>query len=145
MFFPRRFLKKEDGNKIIQSIRNAEELTSGEIRVHFQRKLKGDLFDQAYHTFKELKMENTEARNGVLIFIVPSKRTFAILGDSGIDAVVPENFWEEIKDDLSYHFKQKKMTDGLCRNIEKIGEKLKTHFPIQEDDKNELPDEISIS
>jgi uncharacterized membrane protein len=143
MFFPRKFLKKEDGDRIIESIRKAETNTSGEIRVHFQRMIKEDIMEAGTKVFYKLGMDKTEARNGVLIFVVPLKRQFCILGDSGIDEVVPENFWEDIKDDMRSHFKKDMMADGLCINIEKIGDKLKEFFPIQSDDENELPDTIS--
>ena len=143
MFFPKRFLKHEEGNRIIESIRNAENQTSGEIRVHFQRRLRGKIEDEALKTFHDLKMHETEARNGVLLFIAPRLKQFFILGDTGIDAVVPDNFWEDIKDNLGRQFKAGQMADGICECIESVGEKLKTHFPIQSDDENELPDTIS--
>lgn len=143
MFFTSTFLRKREGDHIIESIRKAESNTSGEIRVHFQKRFKGDLWGEAASTFRYLKMDQTAQRNGVLIYIVPKKKIFCIMGDTGINAVVPENFWEEIKDDLSLHFKNDNMAEGLCANIERIGVKLKEHFPIQSDDKNELPDTIS--
>ena len=142
-YFQRKFISREEGDLIIQSIKAAEKKTSGEIRVHFHRKIKGDILNDAVRVFRKLKMDETEAKNGVLIFIVPRKRQFSIIGDSGIDAVVPDNFWEEIKDNLSARFKANEMAEGLVECIEKIGDKLKTHFPIQSDDKNELPDTIS--
>lgn len=144
MFFPRKFLKKTDGDQVIESIKSAEAQTSGEIRVHFHKKLKADLMDEAVRVFHKLKMDETDARNGVLLFIVPSKKQFCILGDEGINAIVPDNFWNEIKDSLQVHFKSGNMAEGICENILRIGEKLKTHFPIQTDDKNELPDTISF-
>lgn len=145
MFFTRKFLKKSEGESIIESIKAAEAKTSGEIRVHFQKKIKGDFMEEAVKMFKNLEMDLTEQRNGVLIFIVPSKKQFCILGDDGINKKVPDNFWEEIKDDLQLHFQSNKMAEGLCKNIERIGEKLKSHFPIEEDDQNELPDTISYA
>ena len=145
MFFRKRFLRKSDGDLIINSIKNAENMTSGEIRVHVQKRLKGALMEETAKTFHLLKMDQTADRNGVLIFIVPSKKLFYILGDKGINEKVPENFWDEIKIDLALHFKANKITEGLCRNIEKIGEKLKEHFPFQHDDENELPDTISFA
>lgn len=144
MFFPRKFLTKKDGDLIIKSIKNAELKTSGEIRVHFQRRLKGDLMDEATRIFYKLKMNETVARNGVLIFIAPAKKKFYILGDSGIDAAVPDDFWEEMKNRLSEQLQANNIADGICECVDTIGEKLKTHFPIQSDDKNELPDTISF-
>jgi uncharacterized membrane protein len=144
MPYQQQFISKEEGERIIQSIKYAENMTSGEIRVHFHRKIKGDIMEEAIHFFRKLKMDETEAKNGVLIFIAPENRKFSIIGDSGIDAVVPENFWEDIKNKLSQRFQANEMAEGLVECIETIGEKLKTHFPIQSDDKNELPDTISF-
>ncbi len=145
IFFPRKFLTKEEGDRIINCIREAENNTSGEIRVHFDKKLKADVKDEAVKTFFELEMEKTKDRNGVLFFIAPSKKLFAVLGDEGINKVVPDDFWDEEKQILESHFKNKKWADGLCAAITKAGEKLKKYFPIQENDINELSDEISYS
>lgn len=145
MFYPEKFIGKEDEGRLMASIREAEKNTSGEICVHFQKKIRGPVLDAALKTFKTLKLDQTASKNGVLIFIVPSSRQFAILGDKGINDIVPENFWDDIILDLQTYFKADKMVEGLCLNIEKIGEKLKTHFPYQSNDQNELPDEISYA
>ena len=145
MFYPEKFIGKEDEGRLMASIREAEKNTSGEICVHFQKKIRVPVLDAALKTFKTLKLDQTASKNGVLIFIVPSSRQFAILGDKGINDVVPENFWDDIILDLQSFFKADKMVDGLCLNIEKIGEKLKAHFPYQNNDVNELPDEISYA
>ncbi len=145
VFFPRKFLTKQEGDSIINCIKVAEKMTSGEIRVHFQKKLNGEVKDAAVDTFLRLKMDDTEDRNGVLFFIVPKKKIFAVIGDKGINEVVPDDFWNEVKDLLEKYFKEKKWEEGLCKAIAKTGEKLKKYFPIQENDKNELPDEISYS
>ncbi len=145
IFFPRKFLKKKEGDKILKSIKNAEKKTSGEIRVHFQKKIKKPVIEAAVDTFFRLKMDETKDRNGVLFFIVPRKKQFAIIGDEGINNVVPDDFWEEVKSILETHFKDKSWAEGLIKGIEITGEKLKKYFPHEEDDKNELSDEISYS
>ncbi len=145
LFFQRKFLTEEEGTRIIEHIVEAENNTSGEIRVHFQRKLRGNVMDAAVNTFNKLEMNKTKARNGVLIFIVPSKKVFAIIGDKGINDVVPHDFWNEEKQILESHFKNKEWANGICKVIYNVGIKLKEYFPIQDDDKNELPDEISYS
>ena len=138
------FFKKSEEKEIVQKIREAERNTSGEIRVHLERELDGfDVLDVATEVFYILEMEKTEQRNGVLFFIVPSEKKFAILGDKGINEVVPHNFWDEIRDILGSNFKNKKFKDGICLGVERVGEKLHEFFPYQSDDKNELPDEIS--
>ncbi len=145
VFFPRKFLKKKEGDQILECIRAAENKTSGEIRVHFQKKIKKPLLEAAADTFFELKMDETKDRNGILIFIVPKVKKFAIIGDEGINNIVPNDFWDEIKNILEEHFKEKSWVKGICMAIELTGEKLKKYFPVQEDDVNELPDEISYS
>lgn len=138
------FFKKSEEKEIIQKIREAERNTSGEIRVHLERELDGfDVLDVATEVFYILEMEKTAQRNGVLFFIVPNEKKFAILGDKGINEVVPINFWDDIRDLLRSNFKNKKFKDGICKGVERVGEKLHEFFPYQSDDKNELPDEIS--
>jgi uncharacterized membrane protein len=145
MFYPGKFIEPEEEGRLIQSIRSAEKNTSGEICVHFQKKINKPVLESALKAFKTLKMDQTAKKNGVLIFIVPSAKQFAILGDKGINDVVPENFWDDIIEDLKGYFRSGNMVDGLCINIEKIGIKLQEHFPYQKDDVNELPDEISYN
>ena len=42
------------------------------------------------------------------------------------------------------HFKKQEFTEGLCKGIEMAGEKLKSHFPLQSNDTNELNNEVSF-
>jgi len=79
----------------------------------------------------------------VLIYVAFESRKFAILGDAGINAVVPENYWEQEKDTLLEHLKAGDPATGMCKVIASVGEKLKAYFPCEEDDVNELSNEIS--
>ena len=139
------FFTKPDEARIIQAIQNAERNTSGEIRVHLEKTLEKDVLTEAQKVFAKLKMHQTAARNGVLIFIAPQHRQFAIIGDEGINQLVGDNFWQAERDLMQAHFQEGAHTDGICNAIEQVGEKLKAHFPYQTDDVNELPDEISYS
>jgi len=138
------FLTKEQQDNIRDAIKEAEEATSGEIRVHIETSLSGDVLDRAAWIFKKIGMHKTEYRNGVLCYLAISERKFAIIGDAGINAVVPEGFWDEIRELLEKHFRQEKFTEGLVRGILMAGLQLKEHFPHKKDDLNELPDEISF-
>jgi uncharacterized membrane protein len=89
-------------------------------------------------------MEKTELRNGVLFYLAVKSRKFAIIGDKGINAEVPENFWDEIKSNMEKLFKEGKFVEGLVQGIEETGKQLKKHFPHHLDDINELSDEISF-
>jgi uncharacterized membrane protein len=139
------FFSKEQQAQILAAVREAEMETSGEIRVHIESKLKGDVLDRAAWLFKKLGMHKTAERNGVLFYLAVSDRKFAILGDAGINAKVPTGFWDDISELLKNNFKDGKFTEGLSEGILLAGEHLKIHFPHRKDDINELPDEISFS
>lgn len=140
------FFTEEEGRQIVAAIQAAETNTSGEIRVHLENKVKKghDIMQQAAKVFHRLGMNDTELRNGVLIFFAVKDHRFAILADRGINEVVPEGFWDEIARNMSVRFKQKEFLTGLTEGIAAIGEQLQQYFPYQSDDINELPDEISF-
>lgn len=137
------FFSIEDKNAIRKAIEDAELNTSGEIRVHIENHCKGEVLDRAAFLFKELKMIQTEERNGVLFYLAVKDRKFAVIGDIGINAVVEENFWEDVKELMKVHFKRSEFADGIAAAIKRAGMKLKKHFPYQKDDVNELSDDIS--
>jgi len=138
-----KFLSTEEEQLVVQAIQSAEHQTGGEIRVHIESKCKGNVLDRAAWLFKDLKMQETALRNGVLIYLSTDDRKFAIIGDSGINAVVPVGFWDDVKDLMTGKFKSGDLVNGFVLGIGKVGAKLKEFFPYQEDDVNELPDEIS--
>lgn len=139
-----KFFTKEQQKAITDAIAKAELNTSGEIRVHIDDDCKENVLDKAAKVFHQLKMDKTELRNGVLFYLAVNDRKFAILGDKGINETVPEDFWDHIKDILLEHFKQHQFTEGLAKGIEMAGEKLKAHFPLQTNDKNELNNDVSF-
>lgn len=139
-----KFFSEEEKQQITDAIKSAELNTSGEIRLHVEGKCKGDVLDNAAYWFEKLEMHKTEQRNGVLIYLAVDDHKFAILGDAGIDAKVPENFWDEIKGFMLAKFRNGQFADGLSEAILRAGEQLKLHFPYQTDDVNELSDEISF-
>lgn len=138
------FFSKQDQEDIRQAIMLAELDTSGEIRVHIENHCQGDVMDRSAYLFKQLGMDKTEKRNGVLIYLAVKNRRFSIIGDVGINTVVPENFWDDTKLFMLDHFRDSRFTDGLIGAIEKTGKLLKEHFPYHRDDVNELSDDVSF-
>jgi len=138
------FFTEEQQATILASVREAEDATSGEIGVHIETSFKGDVLDRAAWVFGKLGMHKTALRNGVLFYLAVVDRKFAIIGDAGINAKVPEDFWDSIKELLLKNFKEGNFTEGLSEGIILAGEQLKTHFPHQKNDVNELPDDISF-
>lgn len=130
--------------EIDAAIKQAERTTSGEIRLYVEDKCKEDVLDHAAFLFGELDMHKTELRNGVLFYLSMQDHKFAILGDGGINAKVPEDFWEHIKEEMVSHFKEGQFAVGLEKGIAMAGKALAEHFPYQKDDVNELPDDIIV-
>lgn len=141
----RKLLNRLDIDHVKKAIEEAEKETSGEIRVSVARFFWGRVHPAAERTFQRLGMTRTRQRNGILFFIVPSRRRFVVLGDEGIHAKVGQEFWDGIAAAMSKDFKKGDFTDGLIRGIRKAAEGLRAHFPYDAaTDVNELPDDIDI-
>lgn len=137
------FLSESDEQEVIKAIKKAELNTSGEIRIHIEAKTTKDAYDRALDVFNELKMHQTEQRNGVLIYVATEDKKFAICGDEGINGVVADDFWDCTRDSIAEHFKKGNFKDGIVAGILNAGVQLKQFFPWKTDDENELSNEIS--
>jgi uncharacterized membrane protein len=137
------FLTKEEEQEIVEAIRVAEKNTSGEIRVHIEKTTSKVPYDRALEVFHELKMDETQLQNGVLIYLAVDDKKFVICGDKGINDVVSNDFWDCTRNAMIAQFKFENYKQGLIDGILKAGEQLKKHFPYSADDINELPNEIS--
>lgn len=138
------FFSKEEKKQITDAIVEAEKNTSGEIRLHAEGHCKLDVLDRAAYIFEKLNMHKTEQRNGVLFYLAVHDRKFAIIGDAGINQLVPTDFWDVIKETMLTYFKEGKFTEGLTKGILMAGEQLKANFPYQKEDQNELSNDISF-
>ena len=139
-----KFFSQAEKDKLKNAIVHAELDTSGEVRIHIDNNCKENVLDRASYIFNKIEMNKTNLRNGVLFYLAVKSKKFAIIGDSGINSVVPENFWDSIKEILSSYFSKGEFTEGICEGIAMAGEQLKKYFPYQKDDLNELPDDISF-
>ena len=139
------FLTKAEEQEIVDAIVIAEKNTSGEIRVHIEEHTEKSPLERAQEVFFELKMDETQDRNGVLFYICVSDKKFAIIGDKGINEAVEADFWDCTKDVVIANFKEGNYKKGLVEGILRAGERLKQYFPYQSDDTNELSNEISRS
>lgn len=142
---PMWFFSHSEKKMIVEAIKQAEKATSGEIRVHLERKIQGDILTHAKRVFEKLHMTHTESRNGVLVFFAVKSKRFALIGDTGINEKVPEDFWRDIVQEMESCFLENRFAEGLSHGILRVGEKLKEYFPYDCDDVNELSDAISFS
>lgn len=132
----------EEQELIAHTIAEAEKATSGEIRVAVEEHCHGSAFNRATAYFAELGMDKTVQRNGVLIYLASADHKFAIIGDRGIDSVVPDDFWETTQVAMKAHFLSGNIAAGIIAGVAAAGEKLALFFPYQQGDINELPNDI---
>ena len=138
----RDFLEKIRNDDIVAAIQAAEKKTSGEIRVFISRQEVEDPVAAAQREFIRLGMTKTRHQNGVLIYVAPRARKFAVIGGKGVHEQCGEQFWKDLTAEMSQHFRESHFTRGLIHGVKKAGELLAQHFPCAPGDKNELPDKI---
>lgn len=131
-----------DDVRVVAAIRDAEQRTSGEVRVLISRQKVDDPMAEAKRQFERLGMTATAERNGVLIFVAPRTHTFAVIGDRGVHEKCGDAFWHALADAMTAHFKRGEFTEALVLGIARAGHLLAEHFPRRPDDSNELPDRI---
>ncbi|WP_126243990.1 TPM domain-containing protein [Chitinophaga rhizosphaerae] len=142
-FRKKEFFTEDEKSRLVQAIRHAERLTSGEIRLFVESHCEYvDPMDRAREAFLSLGMEKTKQRNGVLLYIALRDHQFAILGDQGIHDKVGNDFWKHEADILRHHFSGQRIVEGIEVCVKEIGESLLQHFPYESGDANELPDDI---
>lgn len=133
---------EQEQELISNAISEAEKATSGEIRIAVEKYCSGEALEKAKSYFSKLGMDKTSRHNGVLIYLAHEDHKFAIIGDSGLNKVVPPDFWETTKVAMSAHFASGNLTQGIIAGIVLAGEKMALFFPSQSDDINELPNDI---
>ncbi len=129
---------------MVKAIRQAEKSTSGEVRVFVESRCAWmDAMDRAAELFFSLKMDQTEQRNGTLVYVALKDRQLAVFGDEGIHKKVGTEYWNRLVADMLRDFKGEQYGKGIAECVIQIGNALQTYFPYNSDtDRNELPDEI---
>lgn len=138
------WLTGDELDRVRDAVRAAEKRTSGEVRVHLDVAIMDDVLDHAAYVFKDLGMEKTRDRNGVLLYVSVPGRKVAVVGDTGIHARLGNDYWQGVLDVVLGHFRQDRFCEGLCAGVALLGEKLSEHFPYRRGDVNELNDEVSF-
>jgi uncharacterized membrane protein len=139
------FVSALDESRIVAAIKEAESRSRGEIRVHVSQRSVEDAHAAAVALFDRLGMAKTDERNGVLLFVAPESRAFAVIGDRGIHERCGEAFWPAVAEAVRAEFSAGRYTQGIIAGVEKMGEELARHFPRRrgDTDRNELPDSVS--
>ena len=138
------FLNEKEVKDLAAIISEAELLTSGEIRLHLEEKCNIDTQARALEVFYSLNMGNTKLKNAVLIYISYGDQKFAICGDEGIHENVSNRFWKSLRNSLRRSFEKKYFFKGISITIMECGRQLRTYFPYQHDDINELDNHVTF-
>lgn len=144
LFRKKDFFSEEEKQQIIEAVRNAERMTSGEVRVFVENRCSYmDAIDRAKEIFAELKMYETNDRNAVLVYVALKDKQLAIFGDEGIHSKLGYEYWNGEVKKMIDNFNKENYAKGIEQVVEDIGEALTQLFPYNNDtDKNELPDHI---
>jgi uncharacterized membrane protein len=126
---PKKLIKQLPHDTIVGAIREAEQKTSGEIRVLISHKSVEDPVAEAQKEFIRLGMANSPEKNGVLIFVAPRTHKFAVIGDAGVHAKCGDVFWRELAKVMTDYFRKSEFTEGIVHGVRKAGELLAAHFP----------------
>jgi uncharacterized membrane protein len=138
------FFSEEERQRMVEAIRIAEQNTSGEVRVYIESKNPYvDPMDRAAEVFYDLKMDKTDNRNAVLLYVAMKDKELVLFGDEGIYTITGKDYWNDAVKKMIAQFTANDTCNGIINCILSIGETLKEKFPYERDtDKNELPDEI---
>jgi putative membrane protein len=98
--------------------------------------------DQCLAEFTRNNLHYTREHTGILIFVSLLEHQVEVLADRGIAEKVEPGTWDEIVRILTAGLKSGKACDAFCKAIERCGEILATHFPRQDDDRDELPNKL---
>lgn len=141
------FFNDDEFLRISNSIKDAEKTTAGEIRVAVKEskpllKKNAAIQKLAEEEFYKLDMHNTRDKTGILLYLLLSERQFYILADSGINEKVDQSTWDNVRDEIQGEFRSGHFAEGLIIGVKKVGAILSEHFPIKEDDTNELSNKV---
>ncbi len=136
-------LHPTDQTKIVDAIRAAERVTSGEIKVHVELRCAGDAYKRAEELFARLGLTKTKDRNAVLVYVAVRDRKFAILGDKGIHEEVGAAFWADAGQRMKVAFARGAFGEGIAAAVQSVGQRLAKKFPHKLDDVNEIDNEIT--
>lgn len=94
--------------------------------------------EAAITSFYGERLYQTKDENGILIFVSVLEKKVWILGDRRINEKIDSDQWQDIIDELSAGIRAHNQCEALCHAVERVGKVLLEHFPISDDDKNEL-------
>lgn len=101
---------------------------------------------RAAEAFIAEEVFDTRDRTGILVFVSILERQVLVVGDSGINARVKQEEWDDVAQTIVRGISRGSHADGLVEAIGKCGVLLeRLGVERKEDDKDELRDELRMS
>ena len=139
------YLTDQEMASLVEAIQTAEDHSTGEIRIHIDSNTEGNNAEIAFEVFRRLCKDQTVEKNAVLFHVNFEQKYLTIIGDKGIHEKVHQKFWNDLHDKITSAFSQGQYFEGLRDAILETGLELKKFFPIDGENHNELPNEITFS
>jgi uncharacterized membrane protein len=145
----RRAMGPQALERIQQRIAASERAHTGEIRVCVEAGLPlsylwrgASARERAVSMFGKLRVWDTEANNGVLIYLLLAEHQIEIVADRGIARHAPPGHWESIVNGMRQEFRAGRFEPGLLQAIGAVEALMLQHWPQAEGqaNPNELPD-----
>ena len=149
----RRALDSAALERLAQRVRQSEARHSGEIRLSVEAGLPLSYLwqglgarDRAVTLFGKLRVWDTEANNGVLIYLLLAEHAIEIVADRGLARHVPPAHWQAVVAGMREAFRAGQFEAGLMQAIDAVEALLLQHFPLAEGERNpnELPDGVDL-
>jgi uncharacterized membrane protein len=129
------------------AVRAAESNHCGELRVVVETDLDATSIlarrssrERALEVFAALRVWDTAANNGVLIYVLFADRAVEIVADRGFNALVRPDEWSAVCRTMEAQFRAGHWREGALAGVESAAALLARHFPGSARDGNELPD-----
>ena len=103
-----------------------------------KKEMREEVRQRAVEAFFTHQLHTTRDRTGILIMVSWLERRIEVLADSGINEKVEQKVWDEIVEHFGKKLGANELVEGFCEAITSCGRILAVHFPIKDDDTNEL-------
>jgi uncharacterized membrane protein len=97
--------------------------------------------ERAVHVFSLLRVWDTAANNGVLIYILIADGAIELVADRAVAARIPQDEWERLCREIETAFGAGRYGDGALAAVRAVGAHLARHFPAQRGESDELPNQ----
>lgn len=137
------FFEEQFSLEVEKAIEEAELLTSAEFKLHIEEVCNEDVLDRAAFVFSELQLHKTQLRNAVLLYVSVNDRKVSILADAGAKAHLSEEVLSNCLSTLINDFKSSSYAAGIRSCFLTLADALKSSFPYQANDINEISNKVS--